>query len=351
MANGSEGLPDTLAVYGAGLTTLAFEQNISAILVIHQKSSDGSSHHLKHYTKEDHPSIRATPPTDLDQISVHARGISFHHPGYAHPNDIFPTLLAPDHSSGGLHHLTALTACGIVAGNRFDGYFSTVPNGKAIEDSPDSVLKGHDYWFHVPQSSTDTMNAVPLTPYPIYTSFEQWQFPHGSFPTSWLALQNEQSEPALRLFAESSLNTATIFRDHTCRITGSQEATDVAHVIPRSVNDLSNTILLRADLHRTFDALKWAIIPKPNSENVLQFVFDLTQYLPELATRYHNSCVRDIAGVSPQLLFAAFAQAIFSSVLEFLRKDVGRWLLAISSQSHKYESRYYAGHNVIRPLG
>ena len=90
--------------------------------------------------------------TDLDHISVHAQTISFHHPGYAHPNDIFLTLLAPDHPSGGLHHLTALTACGIVAGNRFDGYFSTAPNGQAIEDSPDSVLKGHDYWFHVPQS-------------------------------------------------------------------------------------------------------------------------------------------------------------------------------------------------------
>lgn len=90
--------------------------------------------------------------TGLDQISVHARRISFYHPGYTHPNDRFLTLLAPDHSSGGLHHLTALTACGIVAGNRLDGYFSTSPNGQAIEDSPDSVLKGHGYWFQVPQS-------------------------------------------------------------------------------------------------------------------------------------------------------------------------------------------------------
>ena len=90
--------------------------------------------------------------TDLDHISVQTRLISFHHPGYAHPNDIIFELLALDHPSGGLHHLTALTACGIVAGNRFDGYFSTARNGQAIEDSPDSVLTGKDYWFHVPQS-------------------------------------------------------------------------------------------------------------------------------------------------------------------------------------------------------
>ena len=89
--------------------------------------------------------------------------------------------------------------------------------------------------------------------------------------------------------------------------------------------------------------LKWVIIPKPNSEYVMQFVFHLIQYSPELAKQYHNSCVHNIAGVSPQLLFAAFARAIVSSVREFLRKGVGRWLLAISSHSHTYESRYYTG--------
>lgn len=77
---------------------------------------------------------------------------------------IIPVILIPtihfllslhwtlDQSSGGLHYLTALTACGTVAGNRFDGYFSTSPNGQAIEDSPESVLKGHDSWFQVAQS-------------------------------------------------------------------------------------------------------------------------------------------------------------------------------------------------------
>ncbi|MCJ1349955.1 hypothetical protein MMC31_008198 [Peltigera leucophlebia] len=303
--------------------------------------------------------------TNLDHISVYARAIRFHHPGYAHPNDKLLTLLAPDHPSDGLHHLTALTACGIVAGNRFDGYFSTAPNGQAIEDSPESVLKGRDYWFHVPQrqSSTDTTtNEVSLNPYPIYTSFEEWQFPHDSLPTSWLALPNAQ--PGVRQFTASSLTAATIYRDHTCRITDSVEATDVAHVIPvdqldwftrnsmeryacdpseeLSVNDLSNTILLRADLHRTFDALKWVIVPKRNSENVVQLVFHLIRYSPELAERYHNSCVHDIAGVAPQVLFAAFARAIFPSVCDFLTKGVGRWVLAISSQSQTYEPRYYS---------
>lgn len=213
------------------------------------------------------------------------------------------------------------------------------------------------------------MNEVPLTPYPIYTSFEQWQFPHDSLPTSWQAFEQAfqilQSEQTSRLFADSSLTAATIYRDSTCRITASEKATDVAHVIPvnqvdwfwrnhmrrygsdptalHSVNDLSNTILLRADLHRTFDALEWVIIPKPNSEGVMQFVFHLIRSSPELAERYHNSCVHDIAGISPQILFAAFARAIFPRLHEFLAIGVSRWLLSISSQSQKYESKYYTG--------
>ena len=174
-----------------------------------------------------------------------------------------------------------------------------------------------------------------------------------------------QPEPGGQLFAASSLTAATIHRDITCRITDSIEATEVAHVIPvaqsdwfqrnemetygcdimtqRSLNDLSNTMLLRADLKRTFDALKWVIIPKRNSENIMQFVFHLILPSPELAERYHNSCVHNITGVPPQILFAAFARAIFPLLHNFLKKGVGRWLLAISSKSQTYKSRFYTG--------
>lgn len=119
----------------------------------------------------------------------------------------------------------------------------------------------------------------------------------------------------------------------------------------RSVNDLSNTILLRSNLHRTFDALNWVIIPKRNSKKVIQFVFHLIQYSPELAERYHNSCVHNIAGVSPQSLFTAFARATFPLVCNFLSWGVGRWLLAISSQSQKYESRYFSGLECMASFG
>lgn len=85
------------------------------------------------------------------------------------------------------------------------------------------------------------------------------------------------------------------------------------------------------------------IIPKPNSENVMQFVFHLIRSSPKLAVRYHNFCVHSIAGIPPQILFAAFVRSIFPLLQKFLAKGVGRWLWTLSSQSQTYESRYYTG--------
>lgn len=76
--------------------------------------------------------------TDLNHILVRAQTISFYYPGYAHFSHLFLTFLAPDDPCGELHHLIALMACGIV-------YFSIDPNGLAVEDLPNSVLKGNDY--------------------------------------------------------------------------------------------------------------------------------------------------------------------------------------------------------------
>lgn len=107
-------------------------------------------------------------------------------------------------------------------------------------------------------------------------------------------------------------------------------------LMQRSVNDLSNTILILADLRQTFDALKWAIAPKPNSQKILQFVFHSIQISPELATRFHNT-----NGKPP---FVALARAMFSPVRDFVRKRIGSWIFALSSQPLKYGSRYYTGH-------
>lgn len=92
----------------------------------------------------------------------------------------------------------------------------------------------------------------------------------------------------------------------------------------RSLKVLSDTILLRADLHQNFNALKCVIIPKPNSENVLQFVFHLIRSSPELAVRYHNSYGYNIAGIPHQILFTAFTRVTFPLLHEFLAISVSK---------------------------
>jgi hypothetical protein len=87
--------------------------------------------------------------------------ILIRHPAYAPHRDtnILLTLLAPDHPDGGLHHETARVACGIIAGNAWDGYFSEMAGGQPIDLGPDEILRvGKDYFFHVPHPAGSTGN-------------------------------------------------------------------------------------------------------------------------------------------------------------------------------------------------
>ena len=77
--------------------------------------------------------------------------ISFRHPAYKDPSDIFMILPGLDHPQGGiLHHHTALAACAIVANNRFEGWFTEDQEGKIPVNIPsDGILRKRDYYFHV----------------------------------------------------------------------------------------------------------------------------------------------------------------------------------------------------------
>jgi hypothetical protein len=89
--------------------------------------------------------------TSISNHSTHR--ISFLHPAY--PSDggynILLILQAYDHLAGGLHHETARIACGIIAGNAWDGYFSDTVRGQPLNLGPDAILSvNKDYFFHVP---------------------------------------------------------------------------------------------------------------------------------------------------------------------------------------------------------
>ena len=83
-------------------------------------------------------------------IPLNDRQIRFRHPGYDDPDNLLLAMPALD-PGGGIHHATARIACGIIAGNRWDGYFTTDKAGQdEVERSPDTILMGVNYYFHIP---------------------------------------------------------------------------------------------------------------------------------------------------------------------------------------------------------
>ena len=83
-------------------------------------------------------------------IPLNDRRILFRHPGYDGGDNVVLTMPAFE-PGGGIHHATAKIACGIIAGNRWDGYFTTDKAGQhRVENSPDTILMGDEYYFHIP---------------------------------------------------------------------------------------------------------------------------------------------------------------------------------------------------------
>jgi hypothetical protein len=82
--------------------------------------------------------------------------IRFRHPAYPSTCNVLLILQAYDHPDGGLHHETARIACGIIAGNAWNGYFSETAGGQRLDLGPDGILRvGKNYFFHIPHPASE----------------------------------------------------------------------------------------------------------------------------------------------------------------------------------------------------
>jgi hypothetical protein len=246
-----------------------------------------------------------------------------------------------------LHAAYALTACGVVAGNRWDGWLSEHRDKIGDESQKihfnaadmDKILEQSSYYFHLPDHDND-----PSRPYPIVPTFQEWPFPHDQLPPSWI--QAAPPETAEQTFSISGLTTALMQRDISCRITGYRESVQVAHICPQSeedwylrngmprysdgntasVDNPANALLLRADLHIAFDKPKFVFVPKPSVDGEpRQFAVHLVEPSRELESLYHNRALQGL-GVSLELLFARFAWTIFPWLAGFLKGRMQRCL-------------------------
>jgi hypothetical protein len=79
------------------------------------------------------------------------------------------------------------------------------------------------------------------------------------------------------------------------------------------IDDITNAIALRSDLHTTFDTAKFVVVPKQDA-----WVAHFTHLTNDLGKLYHNTAVAIDNEVSANCLLARFAWAIFPLVSKFL---------------------------------
>ena len=151
----------------------------------------------------------------------------------------------------------------------------------------------------------------------------------------------------------SDASVAVKLRDgDQCRVSGRKEQLEVAHIIPlkeedwfrnndmyryvfdpmtqsqSAMSDINNLMLLRTDIHRSFDAEKMFVFcpkkPQPRASNM---VVHLTSYSEEYSWLYQNTIAYSLDPISREYLFARFAWAILPRVEPFLLRNVERLLV------------------------
>jgi hypothetical protein len=196
-------------------------------------------------------------------------------------------------------------------------------------------------------------------PYDIVPSFEHWEFPHDSFSSSgWKTdIPRSAAHPTPR---QSTLTETILSRDVRCRVTKHIEGTEIAHLVPRSleiwfqqnimstygtdtrptsepIDNPRNAILLRSDIHTSFDYKRFAFVPKPqlattadtaSADESMTYVMHIfsSPEPHELTSLYHNVCLQTLSGIAPEYLFARFAWTIFQFIPIFLRAGIPRRL-------------------------
>ncbi|KAG9235711.1 hypothetical protein BJ875DRAFT_260735 [Amylocarpus encephaloides] len=291
------------------------------------------------------PPAASRPPS----ISVNPHHqIRFRHPHYPDSSNVLLTLFAPDSPAGGIEFGVAHAACGVISGNRWEGWFTTTIDGAKSTLTYGDILCERDYYFYLPNSSLET-------PYAIVPTFREWTFPHEDLHPCWQTHHdNIPSAQNSRFAAISSLSAAIFIRDQSCRMSGFTEGTQAAHLCPRSedawfqrnemsrynlnpllvsqgpLEDTANALLLRQDLHTHFDAHKFVFVPKKSksiTEREIPIVAHLLMASRELGILHHNVRLKAIPDVDMAFLFTRFAWSMFTLLTGFLRVGVERRLI------------------------
>lgn len=166
------------------------------------------------------------PCTDPDSLPSSPAIVSLCHPANGLAFLALPAydLFCQSPLQFGIHHETLVTACCIITYNK-PGYLSTSRNRGAtrVDAALDSIIPAAgEYYYHLDD---------PFEPfYSICCNFNDWKFPHGHLPPSWVA-----KSPCVPSFLYSDWVSQSILvqkRDNVCLVTGWKDSLTTSYVIP-----------------------------------------------------------------------------------------------------------------------
>lgn len=256
--------------------------------------------------------------------------INFRHPGYNDElnQNVMLRLYGFDHANGGVHHQMALTVCGIVACNTWNGYFTETRGGNKVELKDTPILESRNYYYFPSAPDSDDKE-----PYAVFASFNDWTFPHYNLPPTFASVPS--NSPPSAAGAASKLSTAVLVRDPTCRISDYGDGLQTSHLCPRNqtewfeannmaeyclnqtlyneyvTDDIANAIPLRHDIHDVFDDQKIAFVPRDGVWKIHFFGVTNT-----LGRKYHDSPTQSLK-VDRAFILARLAWTVFPLARQF----------------------------------
>lgn len=104
-----------------------------------------------------------------------------------------------------------------------------------------------------------------------------------------------------------------------------------------AIDNKANVMLLRADLHRAYDKMRFVHVPKRDAQGELRFVTHLIHHSIELGQLYHNTELHTL-GVAKEFLFTRLAYDVFPLLAGFLQQKAARYLLEASTDDPVWAS-------------
>jgi hypothetical protein len=287
------------------------------------------------------PAIKPRPIPPLGQGS-RVPTLIVRHPHY--PNYHILVKLPALDEGGTVDYDVALIICGIISDNSWsNGWFARSNDGTSVCEQGVPLAADSDVFYFVNDRKCKSQpHFVLLWPCAANIRFLQTNTPsifRGITGASLVpTLTSPPHFPPSRLIPPPSLRNSGYMedlkgRDQSCRVSGIIDFCEQAHLVPASerewwdsnmgdssdleIQSALNGMLLRADLHRSFDAGTWVPMVREGGRLVL-YVVRTTDVSNQFAALWHNTEMQKLVGVDRRCLFTRVAWAVLSMHHEFL---------------------------------